>query len=503
MHPAKTLLFVFLAFQSSLLCAQTLTAAQIENYIATDLKSSLLTFRQFLSIPNDGNFPDQINANLKWCQDTFNSLGFETRVLVSDGIPHLYAQKIIGPNQKNVLFYLQIDGQPVDPSAWNQPDPFKAVLKDKNGTSADWDKLDNNPDPDLKIFARSASDSKGPAMCFITALKIMQKNNVPFDYNIKVIMDFQEELSSPSIAQLVEDQRILLNADRLLIMDGTRHISNIPTLTFGARGISTITLTVYAAKENLHSGQYGNYAPNPAFTLAHLLASMKDRQGRVLIKGFYDGIHISEANKRAFAQIPENLPELNKRLGIAQPEAMGNTYEEAMQYPSLNIRGMRSGWVGKEVRTIIPATATAEIDIRLVPETDGEHMVGLVRKHLEDQDIKLLDSPPTDAQRAAYPALATFNYEIGTRPFRTEIDSEIGHWLNRAMPRAVSNHINIRATGGSQPMATFIETLNVPAVSIRIPNPDNNIHGPNENIRVGNYREGIKMCLAVLTEKLK
>jgi acetylornithine deacetylase/succinyl-diaminopimelate desuccinylase-like protein len=189
-------------------------------------------------------------------------------------------------------------------------------------------------------------------------------------------------------------------------------------------------------------------------------------------------------------------------LDIARPEALGQTYEEAMQYPTLNIRGMQSGWIGKEVRTVIPATATAEIDIRLVPEIEGQKMVDLVSTHLLKQGITLVKNPPTDEERADYPELATFQYKLGSRPFRTDMDSELGRWLNRAMPRAVDKHINIRATGGSQPIATFIETLDVPAVSVRIPNPDNNIHGPNENIRLGNYMEGIKMCLAVLTESL-
>ncbi len=498
----RLLLPLVFLLSSSALHSQSMTKAEIEQSANQYLKNSLLTFKDFLAMPNDGDYSEQIDANLKWCDKAFTALGFETRKIVSKGVPHLYAQKIIDPKKKSVLFYLQIDGQPVDSSAWNQPSPFQAVIKDKKGKLVDWKSLDTAIDPDYKIFARSASDSKGPASCFMTALKIMQDKGAAADFNIKVIMDFQEEMSSPTIAQLVQDHRDLLAADRLLIMDGTRHISNLPTLTFGARGIATITLTVFGAKENLHSGQYGNYAPNPAFALARILASMKDKDGRVLIDGFYDGINISEADKKIFAAIPEDLPELDKRLGISQAEKVGVTYEESMQFPSLNVRGMRAGWVGKEVRTIIPSTAVAEIDIRLVPETEGQRMVDLVSKHIEAQDVTLTKTEPTDAERAKYPLLASFDYRLGTKPFRTDIDSDIGHWLDKAMLRAVDQHVNIRATGGSQPMATFIETLDLPAVSIRIPNPDNNIHGPNENIRIGNFREGIKMCLAVLTEKI-
>ncbi len=498
----RAIFFLSLSLSALPLTAQKMSKAAIEQAAEASLESSLLTFREFLALPNDGHFPKQIETNLAWCDARFKALGFETQKLVSDGVPHLYAQKIVDPKKPNVLFYLQIDGQPVDSAAWQQESPFGAVIKSKAGKLVPWETFDKEIDPDHKIFARSASDSKGPASCFMTALKILQEKKIAADFNIKVILDFQEEMSSPTIAKLVQEKRELLAADRLLIMDGTRHISNIPTLTFGARGIATVTLTMYGAKENLHSGQYGNYAPNPAFALARILASMKDKEGKVLIDGYYDGIDISAADKKIFAQIPEDLPTLNQRLGIAQAEKIGETYEEAVQYPSLNVRGMRAGWVGNEVRTIIPSSATAEIDLRLVPETEGKRMVDLVKKHIESQGVKLLDGPPTDEDRAMYPLLGTFTSKVGTRPFRTDIDSPIGHWLDRAMTRAVDRHLDIRATGGSQPMATFIETLDLPAVSIRIPNPDNNIHGPNENIRISNYREGIKMCLAVLTESV-
>jgi acetylornithine deacetylase/succinyl-diaminopimelate desuccinylase-like protein len=485
--------------------AQTLSLEEIQQKSKEKLPEALNTFQEFLAMPNDGHFPEQIATNLAWCNRKFTSIGFKTQKIVSNGVPHLYAEKIVDEKKKNILFYLQIDGQPVDSTKWNQENPFMATAKDEQGNITSWDKLGNSPDENLKIYARSASDSKGPATCFISALELMNEMELSSDFNIKVIMDFQEEMSSPTIADLVNDNRELLDADYLLIMDGTRHISNLPTLTFGARGIATITLTVFGAKEDLHSGQYGNYAPNPAFKLARLLATMKDDEGRVLIDGYYDGIEISEADKVYFDKIPEDMNELNKRLGIAKSEAVAEGYQATMQYPSLNIRGMGAGWIGKGVRTLIPATATAEIDLRLVPETKGDRMIELVKTHLQKQGAYLVDAPPTDEERATYSTIVYFKAKTGSKPFRTEINSEIGDWLGYAMDRATgeNNYVKIRATGGSQPMASFIETLDVPAVSIRIPNPDNNIHAPNENIRVGNFREGIQMCLGILTEPLK
>lgn len=495
------ILFVLLYFTSLSVLGQNLSRVEINDIEKAEIKGSLLMFREFLKMPNDGNYPQQIESNLKWCEKTFQNLGFKTTEITSSKIPHLYAEYITDPKKPNVLFYLQIDGQPVDKSAWNQSNPFEPVIKNQKGEEISWQEIEKKIDPEWKIFARSTSDSKGPAMCFISAFEALRKRNIVPEYNVKVIMDFQEELSSPTIAALVKNNRTLLAADRLVIMDGTRHISDIPTITFGARGIATLTLTVYGAKENLHSGQYGNYAPNPALKLAKLLASMKDDDGRVTIPGYYDGIKITEADKKSFAEIPENMAEINAEIGIAEAEKVGGSYQEAMQYPSLNIRGLRASNIGKEVTTTIPSMAIAELDLRLVPETPASRQINLIKKYLVQQGVTLIDSLPTDQQRAKFKTLATLKQKEGSLPFRTPLDSEIGLWLGKAMERSVGQFLKVRATGGSQPMASFIETLNVPAVALRIPNPYNNIHAANENIKIKNYEEGIKMCIALLTQK--
>lgn len=500
-HMQKRILFALLFLTSMSIFGQKLTRSEINEIEKAEIKGSLLTFKEFLQLPNDGNYPPQIESNLKWCINTFQNLGFKTTELVSSKIPHLYAEYITDPQKPNVLFYLQIDGQPVDKAAWNQPNPFDPIINNQEGTEVPWKEIDTKIDPSWKIIARSTSDSKGPAMCLISALNALKKRNIKPEFNVKVIMDFQEELSSPTIADLVKKNRALLAADRLVIMDGTRHISDIPTIMFGARGIATLTLTVFGAKENLHSGQYGNYAPNPALKLAKLLAGMKDDDGRVTIPGFYDGVTITEADKKSFAEIPENMADINAEIGIADAEKVGESYQEAMQYPSLNIRGMQASNIGKLVTTTIPNMAIAELDLRLVPETPGSRQIGLIKNYLTQQGVTLIDSLPTDQQRAKYKTLATLKQKEGSLPFRTPMDSEIGLWLSKATERAVGRFLKVRATGGSQPMASFIETLNVPAVSLRIPNPYNNIHAANENIKIKNYEEGIKMCIALLTQK--
>lgn len=486
---------------------QSLKKESIQKLADEHFVEGLSTLKDFLSLPNFGRIPAHIDQNLAWCKRECESLGFETTVLVSDGVKHLLAEKTFKQSAPTVLVYLQIDGQPVDSAEWQQASPFIAVLKECNKANCQeiaWSKLNQRWDPNWKLFARSASDSKGPAIAFLHSLKILQREKIQPAYNLKLIMDFQEELGSPSLPALVEAKRDQFSAKVMLIMDGTRPPGNVPNLTFGARGIATLKLTVFGPKNDLHSGQYGNFAPNPVFALSRLLASMKDENGRVLIPGFYDGIKLSEAQKALLNQSPENKAELLESLGIAQSELLGDTYQEALQYPSLNVRGLQAADVGDKVRTVIPATALAELDMRLVPETPAERQIQLLKNHLEMQGFKVLDSLPTDAQRKQFPKLVQLESKIGSKPFKTPLDSPIGVWLGLAMDRALGEgaYVRVQATGGSQPIEPFISTLGIPAVSVRIPNPDSNIHAPNENLRLGNFHEGIKICLSILTQQL-
>lgn len=499
-----TTIGLILIFTSSY--SQSLIRKDIDKLAGRYFLTGITQLRSFLAIPNHGVSLEAIKQNLDWCQAEFESLGYQTTILKSDTVPYLMAQKIIDPNLPTILVYLQIDGQPVDSKKWFQENPFTAVLKNcESGSCIDvpWENLDQNWNPDWKIFARSASDSKGPAIAFMQALRILQQEGVAEAFNCKVILDFQEELGSPTLPDLVKTNQELFAADLMLILDGTRPPGNIPTLTFGARGIATLTLTVFGATTDLHSGQYGNFAPNPVFSLSRLLASMKDDTGKVLIPGFYEGIQLSAKQKELINRVEENREELLDELGIFESEQVGNTYQEALQYPSLNIRGFQGGWVGEQVRTIIPAQAVVEIDMRLVAETPAERQIQLVKDYILAQGFHILDSLPTPTERRKYPKLIQVEQRIGSKPFKTPLDSPIGSWLRAAMDEALGEGAvaSMQATGGSQPIEPFISTLGIPAVALRISNPDSNIHAPNENLRLGNFHEGLKMCLGILTRR--
>ncbi len=471
-------------------------------------KASWQQFYDLLSLPNDGHFPDDIEKNMIWCEEEFGKRGFETTRLETDRLPLLLATKPAQKAKKTVLIYLQIDGQPVDPSAWYQEDPFKPELKKRNEKGEweiiEWANIDTNYDPELRIFARSTSDAKGPVSMFLAALDAAIDNKVNPNYNIKIIMDFEEELGSPPLPKAVETYKEQLASNMLIIFDGPRHISNKPTLTFGARGIATITMTVHGPRKPQHSGHYGNYAPNPAFRLSKLLASMKDDDGLVTIEGFYDGIDLDENTLAILDQVPDDEAQIMKSVGIASTDKVGRNYQESIQYPSLNIRGMASGWIKEEVRTIVPATATAEIDVRLVLESDPNRLLELLKNHVSGEGYYIIDrDQPTEEERMQYDKILSWSSSISYQSFRTDFNSEVGLWLDKALSRAFGETpIKIRNSGGSIPISPFVNTLGIPAVTVPTVNRDNNQHSPNENIRLGNYVEGVRTFLAILSEDL-
>ena len=499
-------LFFQVLFQLVFLCGVAQKNVNLDQLSKTYADARLPLLKELLSIPNDAFYPAFIEKNVIWSEQQFTQRGFSTKRIGTSHAPLLLAERKHPKARRTVLIYLQLDGQPVDSTQWFQKSPYNPVIKKKNADNEweeiAWDSADELED-EWRIFARSASDAKGPVVMFLAALDAMASINSSPNFNMKVIMDFEEELGSPRLPNAVIQNSDLLKADMLIIFDGPRHISNRPTLTFGARGIATITLTTYGPVVPQHSGHFGNYAPNPALRLSKLLASMKDDGGRVTIPGFYDGITIDSETEKILKSIPDDEAEIKKRLQIVTPDKVGSYYQEAIQFPSLNIRGMQSGWIDEKVRTIVPGWARAELDVRLVLESDPERLIRLVKEHVEEQGYYVTALEPTEEERLVHDKIATFTSEISYQSFRTDFDSEVGIWLTSALKNAFGEEpIRIRLSGGSIPIAPFVKTLNIPAVTVPTVNRDNNQHSPNENLRIGNYRDGVKTMIAILMEKL-
>jgi acetylornithine deacetylase/succinyl-diaminopimelate desuccinylase-like protein len=491
--------------RSALLLALAVAAAgqdraAIERWVAGHQRAVMAEFTELLAIPNVGTDRPNIRRNAGFLRGMLERHGLKAEILETAGNPLVYAERNVPGATRTTLFYIHYDGQPVDNAKWKQESPFHPLMRDgrmEEGakTVAGFGALEKLPD-DWRIYARSASDDKAPIVALCAALDALQGKT---QSNIHVVLDGEEEMNSPSLTAAIARYRDKLRASLLLILDGPVHASGRPTLAFGARGIVTANLTVYGPKMALHSGHYGNWIPNPGMRLAQLLASMKDDQGRTTIAGFYDTVPPLTAQQRqVLKSVPDDEPALLKLFGVARPDAVGESLQEAIQYPSLNVRGMRSGYVD-EPRTIIPPDATAAIDIRLVKETPAARMLQLVRTHIEKQGYHVVEQEPDDAARMMYPKLARLQAGEGMEAYRTEPESPEGMAVTQALARMWgAQPVRIRTMGGTVPIAPFIRELGLPAVGVPIVNFDNNQHGDNENLRMGNLWTGIVTLAAML-----
>jgi acetylornithine deacetylase/succinyl-diaminopimelate desuccinylase-like protein len=482
--------------------------APVEKYVAAHQGQIVRELAELLAIPNIAADRGGIRRNTEYLAPMLERRGFRAEILETAGNPLVYGERKTPGAARTILYYIHYDGQPVDRPKWKQADPFQPILRDgrmEDGGReiADFLKLGRFQD-DWRIYARSASDDKAPIVAFCAALDALAAAGRAPGANLRVILDGEEEAGSPSISAAIGRYREKLAADLLIILDGPTHANGEPTLSFGARGEVALDLTVYGPKFNLHSGHYGNWAPNPAIRLAQLLGSMKDEQGRVTIAGFYDGIPpLTAEERRILRSVPDDLPALKRLFGIESTDAVGETLQEAIQYPSLNVRGLRSGYVGAEARTIIPTDATAAIDIRLVKETPSAAMVQKVMAHIRKQGFHVVESEPDDATRMRYGKIARVAAtEEPTEAFRTEMDSPDGVALTRALEAAWGKGpVRIRTMGGTVPISQFIRELKCPAIGLPMVNFDNNQHSENENLRLGHLWKGIVSIAAALEIK--
>lgn len=483
-------------------------------------RKTIPEFVELLSLPNDSVRAVDIGANAKWLEAAFQKRGFTTRLLPNNGKPLVYAEfgvRIAGA--PTVLFYMHYDGMPVLPEQWAQKGPYQPVLRQRSKpaapagpvsflpstakASAGWDDLDLTKslagpiDPEWRLFARSASDDKGPIMMFLSAFDLLAEMKVAPVINVKVVLDPEEEKGSPNIAAPVTANRELLKSDALIINDGPMHPSNQPTIIFGNRGNAVVELTVFGPRAPLHSGHYGNYAPNPAQRLATLLASMKDDDGRVLVAHYYDGVKLTERERSMLRAIPDEEATILKRLGIAKPEKVGENLQEAVQYPSLNIRGMQSAAVGEKAANIIPATATAELDLRTTPGANAAYLVDALEKHIRGQGYHLVTGQPSDDERAKHSKIASLVLRRGSNAAFSEMETPAGTWVQGALAETFASDgqpaktVRIRLMGGSVPTDKLVDALDMPFVIVPLVNSDNNQHSYDENLRLGHYLDGI------------
>ena len=486
------------------LAAQT-PAMRVEEWVASHHRELVMQLWDLLAIPNARGDSANLRRNAETLRSMFAARGLTTEVIETPSTPLVVGELRVPAAQRTLLLYAHFDGQPVDASAWRQPTPFTPVLRRgrlEEGAAEITNGRDQQTfEPDWRLYARSASDDKAPIVAMLAALDALKAIGVSPAWNVKVILDGDEESGSTGLLAVLPTIRERLASDLMLVFDGPAHASGRPTVVLGVRGILGFELTVYGPKNALHSGHYGNWVPNPAMRLVRLLASMKGDDGKVLIGGFYDGIAPLTAEERALLRsVPDDPDALRALFGIAGAEPFAETLQDALQRPSFNIRGLSSQYVGANATNVIPDRAVASIDVRLVQETPATAMLDKIRAHIRAQGFHVVDSDPDDATRARYRDIvkvtaprATEGYRIGSStPEARRVVAALGEAFGR-------QPVVIRNSGGTLPVAAFSDALKVPIINLPTVNFDNNQHAENENIRLGHFFTSVKTVAALLT----
>ncbi len=488
--------------------AQTNDAAEAAGrYRQANEHEIIAEYVKLLAIPNVASDKPNIGRNAQLISGMLERRGVKVRLLeVPDAPPVVYGEIVTPGATRTLIFYAHYDGQPVEPAKWAGGDPFKPALRsaslEAGGKEIPFPAKGERFDPEWRLYARSTGDDKAPIIAICAALDAIRENRVAINANIKFFFEGEEEAGSPHLEQIVAKYRNLLSADAWLICDGPVDQTRRQQVYFGARGVTGLEITLYGPRRELHSGHYGNWAPNPAMLLAQLLASMKNENGRILINGYYDGIEaLSESEKRAFAEAPDNDAMLRRELGIAWTEGGGMKLIELINQPSLNIRGFASSSVGATARNVVPSTATASLDIRLVKGLDHRAAVDRVVAHIRAQGYHVVETDPDDATRLKYPKIAKLIRQGGYNASKTSMDLPISQAVIAAVESAHGRVIKMPTLGGSVPLYIFTDNLKTPCIGIPIANHDNNQHSANENMRLQNLWDGIETMAALLTMK--
>jgi acetylornithine deacetylase/succinyl-diaminopimelate desuccinylase-like protein len=486
--------------------AQTNLAANAARHWREQHERTILDeFVTFLSIPNITQDRENIQRNAEFIAKMMQSRGIASRLVSIEGANPVVFGEIRTPGAvRTIVFYAHYDGQPLDPKEWTTP-PFTPTLRnrtiDSGGQVVPLPPPGASLDPESRLYARSAGDDKAPIIALMAALDAIRAAGLKLKSNIKFAFEGEEEAGSPNLEKILAANKDLFSGDVWLMSDGPVHQTRRQLIYFGARDVVRLDLTVYGPKHELHSGHYGNWAPNPAFMLARLLVSMKDENGRVLIDHFYDGIEpLSDLEKRAIAEAPDIDNELKRELWLGSTEGSPMKLAELVTQPSLNIRGMASSRIGAQASNVVPASATASIDIRLVKGMDPRRTQERVVDHIRKQGFFVVDRPPDASVRQAHPKVVWVDLgRAGLGAVRTPMDLPISQEVIRVVESVRGPAVKLPNMGGSLPLADVEQPLGTRTIVIPIANHDDNQHSFDENLRIQNLWDGIELMAALMT----
>lgn len=434
-------------------------------------QAELFDLLRIPSVSADPAYRADVARAAEWLRTKLAALGFTARVDATPGHPVVYAERLDAPGKPTVLIYGHYDVQPEAPLAeWTTP-PFEPTVRDG------------------RIYARGSTDDKGQAFAHVRGVELLLSQG-PLPVNVKFLLEGEEEIGSPSIEAYLREHAAELKADVIVISDGSRFAPDVPTITYGIRGLSYVEIHVQGANRDLHSGSYGGAAPNPINALCEIIARLKDDQGRVTIPGFYDGIEpLTEQERAMWASLPHDDAAFAASIGAsALPgEAGYSVLERIWGRPTLDVNGIWGGYQGEGSKTVIAARAGAKVSMRLVPGQDPARVTSLIQAY-----VKQIAPPGVQVEVIDH---------HGGQPMKFSTDSPYIRAADLALQRVYGRPAVFARTGGSIPIvAAFAGILKTEVLFVDLGLNEDAPHSPNESFAVQDFENGILTSAYLLQE---
>ncbi|HET7479655.1 MAG TPA: M20/M25/M40 family metallo-hydrolase [Rubrobacteraceae bacterium] len=429
------------------------------------MKDALLEeLNEFLRMPSISareNAGGEFRECAGWVVEKLEDLGAEARLMETSGHPVVYAE--IGEGDKTLLSYGHYDVQPPEPLELWESDPFEPTVRDGS------------------LFARGVADDKGDVLARIQALRFYIEEHGPPPFKLKFLIEGEEEIGSPNLANFVRSNKDLLAADACLWEGSIKDEVGHPVIFCGTKGMAYVELRTKGASHDLHS-MYGGIAPNPVWRLVQALRTIKDENGEITLDGFEELIEPpSEQDLEAIKRIPFDDAEMRRSWGV---EALDrnltgqDALREMLLRPTANIAGIMSGYTGPGSKTIVPSEAFVKMDFRLVSGQSPEPVVKLIREHLDRRgfdDIEVVDLHGVEAAKTP----------VDSPVVQTSVET----WRDLGRDDAVV----YPTIGGSGPTSLFAMELGIPTVMTgNVANSGSRIHSPNESVRLDDFFEAVR-----------
>lgn len=469
--------------------------AQYQKYIRSNYRTFIAGLLPLLSQPS----VSLERANVRQCAEGLHRLleqeGVQAEIMDTGGNPLVYGEIEGERDDVTLVLYNHYDVKPVEPLAAWRSKPFEPTFRlgrveDEAPLVSDWRALSDDELLSCLVYARGSGDDKGPLYSNLMMLRTLLAVAKKPPCRLKFLYDGEEEIGSPHLPTFLRQHRDRFRGDVMIIGDGPMHPSGRPTVSLGVRGVMMMEINLQTANQVLHSGHYGNVAPNAAWELVQLLATMRNPEGTCLVQDFYNGVTgptMEEEN--LLARLAFDDEGMRGLLGIEQwegPEAL-SFYEKTLFRPTFNINGLKAAQIGTARSTVIPHQATASIDVRLVEGMDMDlvcrRIVEHVKAHCPGAQVELLHGYEAYKVAVTHPKVQQV---VGAMYELCEV-------MGETEPPVV-----LPTMGGSLPLNDLAQSLGMPLISLPLANHDDNQHAPNENLRLGHFIKGISTVMMVV-----